>query len=64
MLYTTLISYVLLLIAVLLSGLRVFFMKGGQFPNIQELRGYGVNCVITQGSLKHNKRQNGCIRPT
>ena len=48
MLYTTLILSVLLLIAVVLSGLRVFFMKDGQFPNIQALRGYGVNCVTTQ----------------
>jgi len=48
MLYTTLILSVLLLIAVVLSGLRVFFVKGGQFPNILALRDYGVNCVTTQ----------------
>lgn len=53
MLYTVLISSIILLISVLLLGLRVFFVKGGKFPNIhiggiKALRDKGINCATTQ----------------
>ncbi|MDD5186362.1 MAG: hypothetical protein PHS84_13980 [Paludibacter sp.] len=53
MLYTVLISSIILLISVLLLGLRVFFVKGGRFPNIhiggiKALRDKGINCATTQ----------------
>lgn len=50
---TVLISTFLLLLAVLLLGFRIFFVKGGKFPNIhiggsKSLRDKGINCVTSQ----------------
>lgn len=63
MLNAFLISSLLLLISVLLLGLRVFFVKGGKFPNIhiggiKALRDKGINCATTQDreARKTNKK--------
>ncbi len=65
MLYTIIISSVLLLAAVLMLGVQVFFVKGGKFPNIhiggiQALKDKGVNCATTQDrdARKKSKRMN------
>ena len=59
---TVLISTFLLLIAVLLLGFRIFFVKDGKFPNIhiggiKALRDKGINCATTQDreARKRNK---------
>ncbi len=53
MLQAFIISAVLLFIGVLLLGVRIFFVKGGEFPNIhiggnQALKNKGVHCATTQ----------------
>jgi len=47
-------------IAVLLLGIRVFFVKGGKFPNShiegnKALRDKGICCAARQDSLSRNK---------
>jgi len=53
MFYTVIISFFLLLIGVLILGFRIFFIKGGKFPNIHiggniALKSKGINCMTTQ----------------
>jgi hypothetical protein len=53
MLYTIIISVILLTIGVLLLGIRIFFVKNGKFPNYhiggsKALRDKGINCATTQ----------------
>ena len=53
MLEAFIISAVLLFVGVLLLGIRIFFVKGGEFPNIhiggnQALKSKGVHCATTQ----------------
>ncbi len=53
MFYAFIISVVLLLVGVLILGLKIFFVKGGEFPNIhiggsKELKDRGVSCATTQ----------------
>jgi len=53
MLQAFIISAVLLFIGILLLGVRIFFVKGGEFPNIhiggnQALKSKGVHCATTQ----------------
>lgn len=53
MLEAFIISAVLLFVGVLLLGVRIFFVKGGEFPNIhiggnQALKSKGVHCATTQ----------------
>ena len=53
MLEAFIISAVLLFVGVLLLGIRIFFVKGGEFPNIhiggnQALKSNGVHCATTQ----------------
>jgi len=69
MLNAILISSVLLLIAVLLLGFRIFFVKGGVFPNIhiggiKALRDKGVNCATTQDREAQNKSKRMNISDT
>ncbi len=65
MLITILISAILLFIAVLFLGLRIFFVKSGKFPNIhiggnKALRDKGINCATTQDrdAQKKSKRMD------
>ena len=55
----------ILLVAVLMLGLRVFFVKDGKFPNIhiggiKALKDKGVNCATAQDrdARKNIKRMN------
>ncbi len=53
MLQAFIISAILLIIGVLIMGFRIFFIKGGEFPNIhiggnQALKNKGVHCATTQ----------------
>jgi hypothetical protein len=62
MLYAILISAVLLFIAVLLLGVRIFFVKDGKFPNIhiggnKALRDKGVGCATTQDRQAQQKKK-------
>lgn len=62
MLYAILISTVLLFVAVLLLGVRIFFVKDGKFPNIhiggnKALRDKGVGCATTQDRQAQQKKK-------
>ena len=53
MLETVLITLLIVAICVLLLGVRVFFVKGGKFPNThvsgnKALRQKGIGCVQSQ----------------
>jgi len=53
---------VLLFIAVLLLGIRIFFVKDGKFPNIniggnKSLRDKGIGCATTQDRQAQQKRR-------
>jgi hypothetical protein len=53
MLEAFIISTVLLFIGILLFGIRVFFIKGGVFPNIhiggnKALKDKGIGCATSQ----------------
>lgn len=57
------ISSVLLVIAILLLGVRVFFVKGGKFPNThigssKAMRDRGIGCATSQDreAQKNTKR--------
>ncbi|HRZ97232.1 MAG TPA: hypothetical protein P5084_06720 [Paludibacter sp.] len=60
MFYAFIISAVLLFAGVLLLGIRIFFVKGGQFPNIhiggsKELKNKGIACATTQDRDARNR---------
>lgn len=60
MLYTFIISGIILLIAFLLLGIRIFFVKDGKFPNIhiggnKALRDQGIACATTQDRQAQQK---------
>ncbi len=47
------ISSILLLVGILLLGIRIFFVKGGTFPNIhiggnKALKDKGIDCATSQ----------------
>ena len=53
MLIMLIISLIIVLLAVLLLGVRVFFVRGGKFPSThieanKELREKGIHCVNSQ----------------
>ncbi len=53
MLYTLLFTLLIVAICLVLLGLKVFFVKGGKFPNghvsgNKALRDKGINCVQSQ----------------
>lgn len=53
MFYAFIVSLVLLILGILLLGVRIFFVKGGEFPNIHiggnaSLKNKGVHCATTQ----------------
>ncbi len=53
MVQAIIISAILLFIGILLFGIRVFFIRGGSFPNIhiggnQALKDKGIGCATSQ----------------
>ena len=61
MLDTILITLLIVAICVLLLGVRVFFVKGGKFPNThvsgnKALRDKGLGCVQSQDREARRKR--------
>lgn len=58
------ISAILLFIGILLFGIRVFFIKGGVFPNIhiggnKALKDKGIGCATSQDrEAQNSKRQS------
>lgn len=62
MLYTILITLLIVAICLVLLGLKVFFTKGGKFPNghvsgNKALRDKGINCVQSQDREAQTKRR-------
>lgn len=61
MLDTILITLLIVAICVLLLGVKVFFIKGGKFPNMhvsgnKALRDKGIGCVQSQDREARRKR--------
>ena len=59
MLKTIIISFVLLAVAILLMGMRIFFTKKGTFPNThisgsQAMKDRGISCATSQEKHNHN----------
>ena len=59
MLKTIIISFVLLAIAILLMGVRIFFTRKGTFPNThisgsQAMKDRGISCATSQERDIHN----------
>lgn len=59
MLKTIIISFIVLAIAILLMGVRVFFTKKGTFPNThisgsQAMKDRGISCATSQEKYSHN----------
>lgn len=53
MINAIIVSTILLFLSILLLGVRIFFVKNGQFPNIhiggnKALRNKGIPCATTQ----------------
>lgn len=53
MIQTFIVSAILLIFGILILGFRIFFIKGGNFPNIhiggnEGLKKQGVPCATTQ----------------
>ena len=58
MFYTLLMTLLIVAIGVLLLGVRVFFVKGGQFPNIhiggsKAMKERGIGCATSQDREAH-----------
>jgi len=63
MLQAFIVSSVLLIIGILLLGHRIFFIKGGIFPNIhiggnKALKDKGVECATSQDRDAQKKSKN------
>jgi hypothetical protein len=61
MLITFVISTIILIFAILILGFRVFFIKGGEFPNIhiggnKSLKSQGIHCATTQDRNAQKKQ--------
>ncbi len=62
MLETVLITLLIVAICILLLGVKVFFVKGGKFPNTHvsgnaALRRKGVGCIQSQDREARHKRR-------
>lgn len=60
MIKTLLIGAVLLFVAILLMGMRVFFTKSGKFPNThvggnKAMRDRGITCATSQAREAYRK---------
>lgn len=56
-------TFVIVLLAVLLLGIRVFFTKRGKFPNIhigqnKAMRKKGIGCVTSQDKEARQQKVN------
>ncbi|MDD3405357.1 MAG: hypothetical protein EOM76_01985 [Sphingobacteriia bacterium] len=56
-------TFVIVLLAVLLLGIRVFFTKKGKFPNIhigqnKAMRKKGIGCVTSQDKEAREQKVN------
>jgi hypothetical protein len=63
MVKTVLLGLALLLIAVLLLGVRVFFVKGGKFPNThiggnKAMQERGITCTKSQDVAQFTKEES------
>jgi hypothetical protein len=63
MVKTLLLGFALLLIAVLLLGVRVFFIKGGKFPNThiggnKAMQEKGISCAKSQDRALFAKEES------
>jgi hypothetical protein len=63
MVQTLLVSLVLVFIVVLLLGIRVFFVKGGKFPNThiggnKAMRDRGITCAKSQDAVMYAKGES------
>lgn len=62
MLHTILITLLIVAICVVLLGVKVFFVKGGRFPNShvsgsKAMRDRGIGCVQSQDREARRKRR-------
>lgn len=62
MLHTILITLLIVAICVVLLGVKVFFVKGGRFPNShvsgsKAMRDRGIGCVQSQDREAQHKRR-------
>ena len=67
MLYTILITLLIVAICLGLLGIKVFFTKGGKFPNghvsgNKALRERGISCAQSQDREAQNKRDRKSTR--
>ncbi len=63
MIQAFIVSAVLLIIGILLFGIRVFFIKNGEFPNIhiggnKALKEKGIACATSQDRDAQKKRSS------
>ena len=61
MVETLIITALLVGISFLLLGLRIFFVKGGKFPNIhiggsKAMRDRGISCATSQDRMAKKKK--------
>lgn len=61
MVETLIITALLLGISILLLGIRIFFKKGGKFPNIhiggsKVMRDRGISCATSQDRTARKKK--------
>lgn len=61
--YTLLLSLIIIAIAILLLGVRIFFVKNGTFPNIhvdgnKALHKKGIHCARTQDEAARRRGRN------
>ena len=63
MLETFIVSAILLFIGVMILGFKIFFIKGGEFPNIhiggsELLKSRGIHCATTQDRDAQKKQKH------
>lgn len=68
MLYTVLITLLIVAVCVLLLGLKIFFVKGGKFPNghvsgNKAMRDRGIGCVQSQDREAQSKSRFSIDEP-
>lgn len=61
MLNTILITVLIIAVAVVLLGIRVFFVKNGKFPDMHighnaELKKRGISCAATTDAEQRNRK--------
>lgn len=63
MISTLILSLIIIAIAVVLLGCKVFFVKNGKFPNIhidgnKALHKKGIHCARTQDAIARKNNKN------